>query len=443
MHAAVTTFAVVASLVLLPVPAGAADSPGLARPLVAEAAASPASVGAAVAVPFSASALGKNVSVTVIDAATGALVFHQAGTQAVLPASTLKLVTALTALTVLPPEETLTTRLVSSGRVDLGVLEGDLVIVGGGDPTLSSLDTPSYPAPARMSGLVDALRRKGITAIRGGIVVDTSAYDGPRLEASWKPTYVTEGSAAPVVALMVDGGRSRAGATRGARSATPEILAGQRLSAMLKAAGISVGGGVSRGVAAAGAVELGVVHSAPVPALVERMLLRSDNDLAEALSRSAARVRGLPASFAGGAQVATETLTRLGVPMAGVLVRDGSGLSRGNRVTTDLLAAALRLATAGDHPELRPLLSGLPTAGFNGTLLGRYRDQATRAAAGRVRAKTGSLNNVTTLAGVVVTRSGQLLVFAASADHVPTASTTAAARTLDRAVAVLEACGCN
>jgi D-alanyl-D-alanine carboxypeptidase/D-alanyl-D-alanine-endopeptidase (penicillin-binding protein 4) len=88
------------------------------------------------------------------------------------------------------------------------------------------------------------------------------------------------------------------------------------------------------------------------------------------------------------------------------------------------------------------VLSGLPVAGFNGTLAARYRDPTTRAAAGRVRAKTGTLNNVTTLAGVVMTESGQLLVFAASADQVPSPSVGTAARLLDRGITAVEKCGC-
>ena len=431
-----------AALLMIQSSAAASEPPVLSRPPVATRAALPAAVGSAVSAPFAAAGLGNQVAVTIMDAATGGSLYRKGAQVPVLPASTLKLVTAVTALTVLPAEATLRTTLLMSGAVAGGVLKGDLVLVGGGDPTLSSLDTPEYPAPTRLSALVAAVRRNGITAITGGIIVDTSAYTGPALGAGWMPSYVGEGAAAPVTALMVDGARSNPASKTGARSAKPEILAGQRFSAMLKARGVKVGTGITRGSAPAGATEIGSVRSAPLPALVERMLQHSDNDLAEALLRMAAVAKGLPASFSGGAQVVTATLTALGLPMNGVVLHDGSGLSRADRVTTDLLAAVLRLATSPDRPELRPILTGLPVAGFNGTLVRRYRDTATRAAAGLVRAKTGTLDNVTTLAGVMVTRSGQLLVFATSADRVPTAAVGRAARLLDVAVAAAQACGC-
>lgn len=443
MRSAFPSLSVVAALLVLPAGAAASEPVTLSRPPVLIAMALPGPLAHAVAAPFAAPGLGQRVAVTIVDAASGQPLYRQGADLPVLPASTLKLVTAVAALTVLPAGTTLRTTLVTSGTVAGGVLTGDLVLVGGGDPTLSSLDTPAYPAPARLSALVQAVRRRGITAVTGAIVVDTSAYTGPTLGPGWKPSYVAEGSVAPVTALMVDAAHAKPAATGGSRSATPQILAGRRLAELLKARGVAVSGGVTRGRAAADATEIGSVESAALPALVERMLQRSDNDLAEALLRRVAVAKGLPASFSGAAEVARTTLARLGLPTAGVVLRDGSGLSRDDRVTTDLLAAVLRLATAPEHPELRPLLSGLPVAGFNGTLVRRYRDAATRAAAGRVRAKTGTLNNVTTLAGVVVTESGQLLVFAVSADQVPSASVGGAAGLLDKGITAVAACGCR
>lgn len=431
------------ALLLLVIGPAAADPATLVRPPVATSAALPGKVAAAVTKPFAAPGLGKRVAVTIVDAVSGQALYRKDGAAAVAPASTLKLVTAVTALSVLPADTRLRTTLVTSGTLSGGVLTGDLVLVGGGDTTLSSVDTRSYPQPARLSALAEAVRRRGITAVTGAIVVDASAYTGPATEPDWKPTYVTEGSVAPVTALMVDGGRARPGSTRGSRSAAPDIQAGQRFLALLTARGVRVRGVVRKGVAASGSEQIGVVESAPLPALVERMLQRSDNDLAEALLRRAARANGLPASFVGAAATANATLTKLLLPTAGIVLRDGSGLSRADRVTTDFLAAVIRRATASEHPELRPLLSGLPVSGFNGTLVRRYRDTATKGAAGEVRAKTGTLNNVTTLAGVVLTESGQLLVFSASADQVSSAAVGGAARLLDRGIAAVERCGCG
>ncbi len=423
-------------------PAPRAAAPQVARPPAELTEAEPAAVAAAVNAAFSAPGLGSRVGVTVVDADSGVALYRRSGAGPVTPASAMKLVTAFTALTVLPAQTRFTTTLVASGTIAGGVLAGDLVLVGGGDPMLSSSTAPTYPQPGRITDLADAVRRRGITRVTGGLVVDASSFTGPATAPGWKPTYVSEGSVAPVSALMVDGGR-RPGRTTGPRTPTPDLAAGRRLVDLLQVRGIGVTGPVRRGAATAGATKLASVQSPPLPALVERMLLTSDNDIAEALLRRAATARGQPASFAGGAQVALATLTAEGIPTTAVVLRDGSGLSRANRLTTDTLAAVVRAAAADERPHLRPLLSGLPVAGFSGTLASRYRTAPTRDAAGRVRAKTGSLDNVTTLAGTVLTRSGQLLAFSVSADRVPTATVTPAARALDVAVAMLARCGCG
>jgi D-alanyl-D-alanine carboxypeptidase/D-alanyl-D-alanine-endopeptidase (penicillin-binding protein 4) len=399
-------------------------------------------VARAVGAAFAAPGLGTHVSVSVIDATSGAALYRRGATGAVIPASTMKLVTAFTALTVLPPTTRFTTTLVASGDVTGGVLTGDLVLIGEGDPTLSSVTAPSFPLRARLTELADAVRRRGITRVAGGVVVDSGAFTGPTTAPGWKPTYVTEGSVAPITALMVDGGQAP-GRTTGARSPSPDLAAGRRFVELLAARVVRVTTPVRRGRASAPVTELGSVQSPPLPALVERMLLRSDNNIAEALLRRSAVARGKPASFAGGVQIAMETLTAEHIPVAATVLRDGSGLSRSDRLTTGTLAAVVRAAADPERPRLRPILSGLPVAGFSGTLAGRYRTPATIDAAGRVRAKTGTLDNVTTLAGIVLTRSGQLIAFAVSADRVPARSVVSAARALDAAVATLARCGCG
>jgi D-alanyl-D-alanine carboxypeptidase/D-alanyl-D-alanine-endopeptidase (penicillin-binding protein 4) len=148
----------------------------------------------------------------------------------------------------------------------------------------------------------------------------------------------------------------------------------------------------------------------------------------------------LPASFTGAAQAVRRVLTGLGVdPGAGML--DGSGLSARDRLTATALAHVLRLAVT--TPRLRPLLAALPVAGWSGTLAQRYRDPTARAGAGLVRAKTGTLTDVSALAGVVHDRDGRLLVFALVADAVPGDLTPYAEAALDDAVTKLANCGCS
>jgi D-alanyl-D-alanine carboxypeptidase/D-alanyl-D-alanine-endopeptidase (penicillin-binding protein 4) len=405
----------------------------------------PAGVAAAVRRAFGARELGSRVAVTVVAAETGRVLYSRRGRRPVIPASTMKLVTAVTALQTLGPGAVFTTRLVATTPATGGVVTGDLVLVGDGDSTLASPSAqPGYPAPATLATLARAARRAGIMRVTGRLLVDGSRYTGPTTAPGWKRTYVTEGSVAPVTAVVADSGRTRPDDPGSPRYNAPDLAAGRRLLDLLRKQGVTVAGGVRRGGAPrGGGTAIGTVSSPPLAALVERMLQRSDNQLAEALFRQAARKRGLPASFTGGARAARTVLADLDVPLDQVVIHDGSGLSRLDRLTTDALAHLVRRAVDNRRPALRPVLTGLPVAGFNGTLSDRYRRPPAVAAAGLVRAKTGSLENVSTLAGLVLTRSGHLLAFAASADQVPKQGGDAAADALDAAAAALAGCGCR
>jgi D-alanyl-D-alanine carboxypeptidase/D-alanyl-D-alanine-endopeptidase (penicillin-binding protein 4) len=172
------------------------------------------------------------------------------------------------------------------------------------------------------------------------------------------------------------------------------------------------------------------------------MLRTSDNDLSEALLRHVAIARSQPATFDGGADAVLDQLDEIGVPLSGTTLLDGSGLSRSSRISPATVAGVLAAAADPEQPSLRTLLTGLPVAGFNGTLAERYTAASTRAAAGAVRAKTGTLTGVSALAGVVHVR-GRVLVFALMADRVPAEGTLSARDRLDRVAAALAACGCR
>jgi len=176
------------------------------------------------------------------------------------------------------------------------------------------------------------------------------------------------------------------------------------------------------------------------------MLSRSDNDLAEALARQVALTRGEPASFAGASSaiggVLQGVLARVGAPADSVRLQDGSGLSRLDRLQPAALTRLLAATAGSDRAQLAPVLSGLPVAGFDGTLDDRFRAGPAATAAGVVRAKTGTLNGVGALAGLVRTRDGRLLAFALAADALPVGGTRAAQTALDRLAATLARCGC-
>jgi len=164
----------------------------------------------------------------------------------------------------------------------------------------------------------------------------------------------------------------------------------------------------------------------------------SDNMLAEALARQVAIARKLPASFEGSAEAVVGALTDAGIDVTGVTLSDGSGLSRDDRVPASVLTAVVRGAADGSLDGTSAILSGLPVAGYDGTLFDRG-DAET--APGTVRAKTGTLLGVHALAGTALTVDGRLLAFAVVADG--SGTDAAAESALDQFAAALAGCGCR
>jgi D-alanyl-D-alanine carboxypeptidase/D-alanyl-D-alanine-endopeptidase (penicillin-binding protein 4) len=425
-----------------PVAAGSAapspspEPPSPPPPVLAAPVAGPVQTAAGVARllagPLADRRLGDRVAATVLDAETGEVLLDRSAGAYVLPASTAKLVTAVAVLASNAPDRRLTTRLVA------GAHPGEVVLVGGGDGTLSGATggaPATYPGAPRLVTLAAAARTAGVRKVTR-VVVDGSLFAGPRLAPGWDPVDIGGGYVAPITALMLDGGRQGPGVR--ARSAEPDLAAGRALAAALGAPAAPV----VRGRAPAAARLLGEVRSQPMTRLVEQMLLASDNVLADLLARQVAVAEGEPASFAGAVAASRAVLARLGLPAGGDRLVDGSGLSLTDRVTPALLAALLRVATAADRPELHALVAGLPVAGYDGTLDDRFGAPAAAPAAGQVRAKTGTLTGVSSLAGLVRGAGGRLLAFAVVADRVPATGTLGAEAALDTVAATLARCGC-
>jgi D-alanyl-D-alanine carboxypeptidase/D-alanyl-D-alanine-endopeptidase (penicillin-binding protein 4) len=165
--------------------------------------------------------------------------------------------------------------------------------------------------------------------------------------------------------------------------------------------------------------------------------------IAEAMARQVAVARGKPASFDGGAQATREVLAELKLPVDGFGLIDGSGLSYNDHVTAQLLTGVLAQAASSQHPELRSIISGLPVAGWSGTLNKRYIANGTAQAAGVVRAKTGTLRSVNSLAGIAVDADGRLLAFSILADQTPGQAPDPAEAALDRIATTVASCGCG
>ena len=393
-------------------------------------------MGAAISGLLGVSALGAGVTADVVDVRTGAPLDAVGATTMAPPASTAKLATAAAALRVLGPNATLSTTVVD------GAVAGQVVLVGGGDPTLAGTDPDpagTYPVAASLASLAKATAK----ALAGKTVTlgyDAALYAAPTSAEGWKPTYFSAGNVAPVSALEVDEGR-QGGKT--ARVSDPALAAAQQFATLLTHDGAKVTGTPTPAVGAAGAKPLAKVTSAPISALVERMLRVSDNDLAESLGRQVALKEHQPATFVGAAAGVAAAVGTLGVDPSMLHMVDGSGLSTSDTLQAGALVKILVAAASSAHPELRALLDGLPVAGFLGTLSTRYVTSATSVGIGAVRAKTGTLTNVSSLAGVVVDADGRQLAFAIIAGHVPSDSPLNAEAALDRVAATLAGCGCH
>ncbi|RNL80550.1 D-alanyl-D-alanine carboxypeptidase/D-alanyl-D-alanine endopeptidase [Halostreptopolyspora alba] len=383
--------------------------------------------------PMSGSGVDDGLSAYVADARTGATLYDRDAGEEAVPASTTKIVTAVSVLHSAGPDATMRTTVVN-GHDDR------IILVGAGDPTLTgSADPDAYPRLATLDDLAErtaeTLRESGVDTVSLGY--DDSRYVGSDTGPGWKSNYVHEGSTAPVHALMVDGGRVHPDRPYSEREDDPPRAAADAFADRLDDAGVDVSGQPEPVEADDGADTLASVESPPVSALVEKMMLESDNNLAEALAHQVAISEGEEPSFEGAAEATRGVLEELGV--SGVHVEDGSGLSVNNRITARALVELLLVAADPDRPELHYTLSGLPTAHFTGTLNERYGSESdSSAGAGVVRGKTGTLSGVSTLAGTIYDANGRPAVFAFMAND-----PAAMGSTLDTFASAIAECGCS
>ncbi|QMU74897.1 D-alanyl-D-alanine carboxypeptidase/D-alanyl-D-alanine-endopeptidase [Streptacidiphilus sp. PB12-B1b] len=398
-------------------------------------------------------ALGQ-VTASVTDVATGRSLYAYGGTAPQTPASTNKIATATAALTLLGPGHRFTTRVVSTGP-------GRIVLVGGGDPTLTAAATGGSDPQASLATLADrtaaALKAEGASTVRLGY--DTALFTGSPLH----PIGVND-NIALVQALTVDEGRLDPSSTEDApRYADPAATAAGDFAALLTARGVTVQGSPAlttlptatapatasaedaaapaTAPSATAAVPLAEVQSQPLTEIVERMLTDSDNDIAETLGHQVALAAGQPATFTGGVTAVLQTLRGLGIQLGGTRLYDSSGLDTRDAVPADVLTQLLALDASPAHPELRPIVLGLPVAGFTGTLGPDVEGFDSSSGLGVVRAKTGTLSAANTLAGLVVDRDGRLLAFAFMANGGGPAAT--ARSDLDALAGRVAACGCR
>lgn len=347
----------------------------------------------------------------------GAVRYARQGALALIPASTMKLLTAEAALDLLGPDFTFKTE-IRAGAPPADGAVGDLFMVGGGDPLLSTADfavDAGYLRQPRRSTPMEALAdRVAATGLRrvGRILGDESRYDTRRLVPSWDPNYIVDFEITPLSALVVNKAFTRKEPP--AVAASPPAHAASVLADLLRARGVTVGA-TGEGTAPAGAPNLTSIESAPLRDVVAEVLQNSDNLGAEMLVKELSARPGTPGSTTAGLTVIAAQIGRtLGVPAGELATVDGSGLDRSDRLSCSVLERLM--ARAGDSG---PLTESLPVAGRNGTLFRRF---VGTSAAGKVRAKTGSLEGVAGLAGFATARDGRPLSFALLANALPSAS---------------------
>lgn len=359
----------------------------------------------------------------VIDPATGTVLYDEKSSTPLTPASTTKVFTTMSVLSAYGPDYRIATKVVE------GPAAGQITIVGGGDPSLSV-------------GMLTELAASTAAALAPGASVtlgyDTSLFSGPALAEGWLPSYPSLGVVAPIVSLMVDGGRVSPDYEQ--RSETPGMLAAQAFSDALVAAGVSVTD-IGKATATTGAKELARVESVPMSELIVPMLTDSDNTAAEMLAHLAGVKVSGTGSFDSGSAAVEKMLVSLGISTTGVELVDGSGLSRIDDTPPAVLGELMAAAVTGNATQGWAMLDALPIAGFTGTLADRFHDAATQGGAGLVRAKTGTLTGVVALTGYTRDADGRVLVFALMGEDI--GDIESARTVLDEAATAITGCGCR
>jgi D-alanyl-D-alanine carboxypeptidase/D-alanyl-D-alanine-endopeptidase (penicillin-binding protein 4) len=365
---------------------------------------------------------GTTVGLSVWVEGLGEVTGHNADVQ-LTPASNQKLFTAMGVLSLLPQTERLVTEVRATGTQEGRVLNGDLFLVGGGDPTLNA------KGPHSLDDLAAAVKARGIDEVRGALVGDESRYDAVRGAPGWLPQHVPV-FIGPLSALIVDRNQLRPDAHYAANP-LPGTLPYFR--AALVRAGVRVLGPNVAGPAPAGSAVLAELGSPTVGELVGEMLNQSDNLIAEILVKEVGyRVaRPAPGSTAGGLAAINDAVARLGVPLAGVAA-DGSGLSRQDRRSAREWRSLLQAVRA--QPWAERLVGSLPLAARNGTLTRRFGRTAAEA---NVRAKTGWIDEARSLSGYLTTAGGRPAVFSVIVNG--TTPTSPVLNALDTLVAAIAA----
>lgn len=336
-------------------------------------------------VPFLSSVNDRSCAAVSVD---GELIGARNPDLPVIPASNQKLVVGAVALDVVGPDTTFETSVTVAAPVVDGVVEGDLFLVGGGDPLLSSDWYPTsnlerYPVQSATSldSLADAVSAAGVTSVTGNVVGDGTRYDDEFFAPGWGDG-VAGLEAGPYDALMVNDSRVLG---EQQRATDPNRGAAREFLRLLTERGITVTGVASSGVSPDDATVVASIESAPMADVVTEMLMNSDNNTAELLVKEIGYVGAASGTREAGTQVMAATLDEWGIDTTSIVLSDGSGLSLDNRITCSALLTILQRF----EPD-STFVAGLPVAGQSGTLINVFTDHSLT---GSLSGKTGTLNN--------------------------------------------------
>lgn len=381
--------------------------------------------------------IGKSVSILIVDAESDEVIVDVKSDTERVPASTVKLLVSAAALMGPGAETTLDTTVVQEKP-------GEIILVGGGDMMLAAgVGDPAYVnGRAGLADLAEQvateLSLKGQTEVT--LLVDESMFTGPKVPDAVADVDVSDGYIAPVTPLAVNVALKEGAERYDPRYSEPSLAAAKDFSSALADFGVEVKAEPTFATAGPDAAVLGTVSSAPLGEIVQYVLETSDNTISELLGRLVALDAGLPGSVDGARKAVVAAVKKLGVDTTHIRLADTSGLGDGSKLPAQALVQLLKRMVDPKTPLLRDGVNGFPIAGLTGTLYDRYTASEVR---GLVRAKTGSLPNVTSQAGTVITTDGRMLLFAVMLDKVPDGHAWDARALTDRYITAVASCECS
>jgi D-alanyl-D-alanine carboxypeptidase/D-alanyl-D-alanine-endopeptidase (penicillin-binding protein 4) len=346
----------------------------------------------------------------------GSVIYARQAELPLVPASTMKVLTGMAALTRLGADTRYVTEARAAARPVDGVVNGSLWMIGTGDPLLLTSDyaatfrnQPQVHTP--LEQLADDIVAAGVRHVRGSVVGDESRYDRIRYVATWPRNYIVDNDIGPASALTVNDGFVSYPPARRVATDDPSQHAAAVLTRLLRARGVTVDGAPASDTFDGSGVVVGKVASPPIGDIVGAMIRESDNLTAELLVKELGVRFGGAGTWDAGLDVVRDTLADRGLRAEAMAAVDGSGLSRSDRLTCSLLMQAMEIV----GPD-GPVALAFPVAAESGTLADRFHGNP---AAGLLRAKTGSLRGVAGLAGYADAGADKLLAFALLANELP------------------------